>query len=162
MGRRGIRAWATAAAVVGAALAVGAGVTHADATSLPTVTSGHARFEVLSPTLIRMEYAGDDTFTDAATFNAIGRDHTDEVLERLSGLRLTDDGHPDITCLINDGLAGQVGLAEYDHADLVAGRNPVRLRSRRLRRGGHDRPRMNDDGDHRCPATTGQRTPSIR
>ncbi len=38
------------------------------------VRSGDARFEVLSPTLIRMEYAGDGHFTDAATFNAIGRD----------------------------------------------------------------------------------------
>jgi hypothetical protein len=38
------------------------------------VRSGDARFEVLSPTLIRMEYAGDQKFTDAATFNAIGRD----------------------------------------------------------------------------------------
>jgi hypothetical protein len=37
------------------------------------VRSGSARFEVLSPTLIRMEYAGDGVFTDAATFNAIGR-----------------------------------------------------------------------------------------
>jgi hypothetical protein len=38
------------------------------------VRSGDARFEVLSPTLIRMEYAGDGKFTDAATFNAVGRD----------------------------------------------------------------------------------------
>ncbi|MFS4092228.1 TIM-barrel domain-containing protein [Streptomyces sp. AF1A] len=41
---------------------------------VPAVTSGDARFEVLSPTLIRTEYAGDHTFTDAPTFNAIGRD----------------------------------------------------------------------------------------
>ncbi|WP_153542441.1 TIM-barrel domain-containing protein [Streptomyces sp. RB17] len=41
---------------------------------IPTVTSGDARFEVLSPTLIRTEYAGDHTFTDNPTFNAIGRD----------------------------------------------------------------------------------------
>ena len=39
------------------------------------VISGDARFEVLSPTLIRTEYAGDAHFTDAATFNAIGRDN---------------------------------------------------------------------------------------
>jgi hypothetical protein len=39
------------------------------------VTSGNARFEVLSPTLIRTEYAGDAKFVDAPTFNAIGRDH---------------------------------------------------------------------------------------
>ncbi len=38
------------------------------------VVSGNARFEVLSPTLIRTEYAGDARFVDAGTFNAIGRD----------------------------------------------------------------------------------------
>jgi hypothetical protein len=38
------------------------------------VTSGDARFEVLSPTLVRTEYAADGKFTDQATFNAIGRD----------------------------------------------------------------------------------------
>ena len=37
------------------------------------VVSGDARFEVLSPTLIRTEYAGDARFVDAATFNAVGR-----------------------------------------------------------------------------------------
>jgi hypothetical protein len=57
--------------------------TRADAQS---VRSGDARFEVLSPTLIRMEYAGDGKFIDAATFNAIGRDNfaptpfTDQVV----------------------------------------------------------------------------------
>ena len=38
------------------------------------VHDGSARFEVLSPTLIRLEYAGDQHFDDASTFNAIGRD----------------------------------------------------------------------------------------
>ncbi len=38
------------------------------------IVSGDARFEVLSPTLIRTEYAGDAKFVDAPTFNAIGRD----------------------------------------------------------------------------------------
>jgi hypothetical protein len=38
-----------------------------------TVIAGNARFEVLSPTLIRTEYAGDGRFEDAATFNAVGR-----------------------------------------------------------------------------------------
>ncbi len=37
------------------------------------VTDGNARFEVLTPTLIRMEYAGDGAFQDAATFNAVNR-----------------------------------------------------------------------------------------
>ncbi|MEV0185218.1 hypothetical protein AB0I54_38995 [Streptomyces sp. NPDC050625] len=37
------------------------------------MTVQDARFEVLSPTLIRTEYAGDGHFEDRATFNAIGR-----------------------------------------------------------------------------------------
>ncbi|UQU65823.1 ricin-type beta-trefoil lectin domain protein [Couchioplanes caeruleus] len=37
------------------------------------VTDGSARFQVLTPTLIRMEYAGDGAFTDATTFNAVNR-----------------------------------------------------------------------------------------
>ncbi|MET9222547.1 TIM-barrel domain-containing protein [Streptomyces sp. NPDC003300] len=41
--------------------------------AVPSVTSGGARFQVLSPTLIRTEYAQDGKFTDAATYNAIGR-----------------------------------------------------------------------------------------
>ncbi|WP_455431134.1 TIM-barrel domain-containing protein [Streptomyces anandii] len=38
------------------------------------VTLPDARFEVLSPTLIRTEYAGDGRFENRSTFNAIGRD----------------------------------------------------------------------------------------
>ena len=38
-----------------------------------TVIDGDARFEVLSPTLIRLEYAGDASFQDGTTFNAINR-----------------------------------------------------------------------------------------
>ncbi|MCT9007364.1 TIM-barrel domain-containing protein [Streptomyces rhizosphaerihabitans] len=41
---------------------------------IPTLSSGDARFEILSPTLIRTEYAGDRKFTDEPTFNAIGRE----------------------------------------------------------------------------------------
>ncbi|GAA2332456.1 ricin-type beta-trefoil lectin domain protein [Dactylosporangium salmoneum] len=37
------------------------------------VIDGSARFEVLTPTLIRMEYAGDGAFQDATTFNAVNR-----------------------------------------------------------------------------------------
>jgi LPXTG-motif cell wall-anchored protein len=53
-----------------------------------TVTSGDARFQVLSPTVIRTEYAGDGDFTDEATFNAIGRD---------------DFAATDFTSTVNDG-----------------------------------------------------------
>src|ERR1700761_2477382 len=69
------------AVLVGAGLACPAGIPRAAGAGRPagrsaarSVTSGDARFEVLSPTLIRTEYAGDRHFTDAATFNAIGRD----------------------------------------------------------------------------------------
>ncbi|GAA2520572.1 TIM-barrel domain-containing protein [Winogradskya humida] len=37
------------------------------------VVDGSARFQVLTPTLIRMEYAGDAAFQDATTFNAVNR-----------------------------------------------------------------------------------------
>jgi hypothetical protein len=37
------------------------------------VTDGHARFEILTPTLIRLEYAGDDKFRDSPTFNVPNR-----------------------------------------------------------------------------------------
>lgn len=50
-----------------------AGGTHSANHRIPTVTSGDARFQILSPTLVRTEYAGDRKFTDDATFNAIGR-----------------------------------------------------------------------------------------
>ncbi|MEY9936440.1 TIM-barrel domain-containing protein [Streptacidiphilus sp. MAP5-3] len=38
------------------------------------VVDGDARFEVLTPTLIRLEYAGDGKFQDADTFNVVNRD----------------------------------------------------------------------------------------
>ena len=60
-------------AVVATAALAGAAAPTADDAAPQAVVNGHARFEVLSPTLIRMEYAGDDKFTDQATFNAVGR-----------------------------------------------------------------------------------------
>jgi hypothetical protein len=77
--RLGAVAAAAAAAVVAALLATmlmgGSGASALPpATARSTaVVSGDARFEVLSPTLIRTEYAGDAAFLDAATFNAVGR-----------------------------------------------------------------------------------------
>ncbi|GAA3346331.1 hypothetical protein GCM10020358_56910 [Amorphoplanes nipponensis] len=38
------------------------------------VRAGHLRVQVLSPTLLRLEYAADDTFEDRPTFNAVDRD----------------------------------------------------------------------------------------
>jgi hypothetical protein len=61
---------------VAAALAVTlsvAGPVPAEAHGKTQVTSGNARFQVLSPTLIRTEYAEGGRFTDAGTFNVVGR-----------------------------------------------------------------------------------------
>ncbi|WP_206786271.1 TIM-barrel domain-containing protein [Amycolatopsis sp. MtRt-6] len=65
---------ALALAVAGSAVAASTVATPAVAgPARQTVVAGNARFQVLSPTLIRTEYAGDGRFTDAATFNAVGR-----------------------------------------------------------------------------------------
>ncbi|MHA3700832.1 TIM-barrel domain-containing protein [Jatrophihabitans sp. YIM 134969] len=69
---------ALAATALGVGLAVASQPPAVAAATVPAarnaVVSGQARFEVLSPTLIRTEYAGDGAFLDAATFNAVGRD----------------------------------------------------------------------------------------
>ncbi|MFI2645612.1 TIM-barrel domain-containing protein [Streptomyces sp. NPDC018610] len=73
------RWWSCTAALATAAAATLSGAAPASAhgthtARIPVVSSGNARFEVLSPTLVRTEYAGDHAFVDAPTFNAIGRD----------------------------------------------------------------------------------------
>ncbi|MEQ0565541.1 TIM-barrel domain-containing protein [Amycolatopsis sp. NEAU-NG30] len=76
MHRRTTRTFRRAGVLAVAGCAVAALTVAAPATAGPvrqTVTAGNARFQVLSPTLIRTEYAGDGRFTDAATFNAVGR-----------------------------------------------------------------------------------------
>src|SRR3954470_1922315 len=71
------RTVAAAAALI-AAVAIGpiaapAPSAAAGGTALAAVTDGNARFQVLTPTLIRTEYAGDGVFADATTFNAVNR-----------------------------------------------------------------------------------------
>jgi hypothetical protein len=51
-------------------------------------------------------------------------------------------------------------LAKNSYANLVAGRNPVWLRSRRLCSGKINRPCMKDDEHRQYPATGNQGTPS--
>ncbi|SEL43962.1 protein of unknown function [Stigmatella aurantiaca] len=72
------RTFALLAAIASASAACTESTKPADGEQPPAprrdVISGNARFEVLSPTLIRTEYAGDARFFDAPTFNAIGRD----------------------------------------------------------------------------------------
>jgi alpha-glucosidase (family GH31 glycosyl hydrolase) len=70
--RLGVVALATAT-VAAVASPASEAATAAPAASTTTVVDGHARFEVLTPTLIRLEYAGDDRFQDATTFTAINR-----------------------------------------------------------------------------------------
>lgn len=66
---------AAGAAVLVTALAVPlAGAAPASAAPSRTVLAGPARFEVLTPTLVRMEYAADGHFEDGATFNVVNRD----------------------------------------------------------------------------------------
>ncbi|MFD2420556.1 TIM-barrel domain-containing protein [Amycolatopsis pigmentata] len=70
------RTFRRACALALAGCVVTAGLVPAPAVARPraqTVTAGNARFQVLSPTLIRTEYSGDGTFDDSPTFNAIGR-----------------------------------------------------------------------------------------
>jgi hypothetical protein len=67
MGRRGTTV-AALAVTLAAAFAAPAAATPA------AVRDGHARFEVLSPTLIRLEYAQDDRFEDGPTMTAVNRD----------------------------------------------------------------------------------------
>jgi glycosyl hydrolase family 31/ricin-type beta-trefoil lectin protein/uncharacterized protein DUF5110/carbohydrate binding protein with CBM35 domain len=62
---------ALAAAAAAVAVVVGPGTAKA-----APVQDGGARFEVLTPTLIRMQYAGDGVFTDATTFNVVNRSFT--------------------------------------------------------------------------------------
>ena len=71
-----------------------------------TIVVGHARFEVITPNLIRIEYAPDDKFVDAPSWFAINRDVRDDkaVITAKDGgveidtgvIHLTyhDDGHP--------------------------------------------------------------------
>src|SRR6186997_3229524 len=69
---------------VGLMLVAGVLVVPHRAAPQNTVISGNARFEVLSPTLIRTEYAPDGKFTDAATFNVVGRDKFTPTTVRTS------------------------------------------------------------------------------
>lgn len=64
----------TAAATVAATTATAGGAAAETTGRDRTVTAGNARFQVLSPTLIRTEYADDGRFVDKPTFNVIGRD----------------------------------------------------------------------------------------
>ncbi|MFF7235083.1 TIM-barrel domain-containing protein [Streptomyces collinus] len=65
---------AVAFGLLGAPAATAHGATKPARAAASAVVVSDARFEVLSPTLIRTEYAGDGKFEDDATFSAVGRD----------------------------------------------------------------------------------------
>lgn len=66
---------------------------QASARGIPTVRSGDARFQILSPTLIRTEYAPGGRFVDTATTNVVGRTDVTPArfTRRTSGGWLTID-----------------------------------------------------------------------
>ncbi|MFF5288905.1 TIM-barrel domain-containing protein [Paractinoplanes globisporus] len=87
---------------------------HRRAATDSAVISGDARFEVLSPTLIRTEYAAGGHFTDAATFNVIGRDSFAATPFRSR----TENGW----LIVETGaltLRYRVGSGEFNHDNLA-------------------------------------------
>jgi hypothetical protein len=73
---RPLRRWSAAGGCLAllSALTVSGVVSAAPAQAASgTVIDGSARFEVLTPTLVRLEYAGDGAFQDGTTFNAVNR-----------------------------------------------------------------------------------------
>ncbi|MET9900676.1 TIM-barrel domain-containing protein [Streptomyces sp. NPDC006446] len=118
---------AAALAVTATTTLTGADLASADGTRshrIPTLSSGDARFEILSPTLIRTEYAGDRKFTDDPTFNAIGRDG----FEPAAYSARTSNGWLTISTSAMS-LRYKVGSGPFDAQNLsvrsTAGRTPV-------------------------------------
>ena len=71
-----------------------------------TVTEGDARFQVLSPTLIRTEHAEGGDFTDEPTFNVVGRDAftpTEFTTTRADGVLTIDTGEAVLRYEIGSG-----------------------------------------------------------
>ncbi len=75
---------------IAAAAAASAPTTSAAARDGAVINDGPARFEVLSPTLIRLEYAADGDFEDAPTLTAVrrGAPRTDVTTRRTHGTRV--------------------------------------------------------------------------
>src|SRR5687768_363468 len=83
-----------------------------------SVVSGSARFEVLSPTLIRMEYAGDRRFEERPTFNAINRQFPRASFSKTqqNGLLIIKTGKLTLQYRLNSGPFSQDNL----RVDLMA------------------------------------------
>jgi hypothetical protein len=105
------------AGTLGAALPASAAA--APSAAQHAVVSGDARFEVLSPTLIRTEYAGNGVFEDDPTFNAVGRDgfartaFTDNV---VNGWLTIDTGQVRLRYKVGSGAFGSDNLQITERA----------------------------------------------
>lgn len=89
----------------------------AQSASKRAVVSGDARFEVLSPTLIRTEYAGNGVFEDDPTFNAVGRDGfapTPFTQKTVNGWLTIDTGREQLRYKVGSGpfTAGNLIIGE--------------------------------------------------
>src|SRR3984957_1712972 len=98
--------------VAGLMLAQGA---RADRAQDSAVVSGNARFEVLSPTLIRTEYSDTQSFVNGDTFNVIGRND-------FSKARYTTSTHNGWLTIRTSAmtLQYQVGSGRFTASNLVA------------------------------------------
>jgi Glycosyl hydrolases family 31/Domain of unknown function (DUF5110)/Carbohydrate binding module (family 35)/Carbohydrate binding module (family 6) len=70
------------------------------------IVDGPARFEILSPGLIRLEYAGDQKFQDSTTFNMIGRNNfgrTQFSTSAKNGIRIIQTGNVTLKYLEGSG-----------------------------------------------------------
>src|ERR1700722_3912720 len=88
---------------------------RADLAQHSAVVSGDARFEVLSPTLIRTEYSDTQSFVNGDTFNVIGRDD-------FSRARYTTSTHNGWLTITTSAmtLKYQVGSGRFTASNLVA------------------------------------------
>ena len=82
-----MRAALSSLLLIVAATTVALGPAGPAAAATGPVVDGSARFEVLSPTLIRLEYAGDGKFQDGTTFNAVNRPSADYTTTVSGGYR---------------------------------------------------------------------------
>ena len=137
--RSKLLAGASVAALITAILAAGHSPAASQAPPSHTVRDGAARFEVLTPTLIRLEYAADGSFEDGATFNVINR-----ALPKPSSAQPDTDGWlvintDELTLRYRDGsgpfnssntsISAQRRLVHGDRPSVVAASpGPVRLR----------------------------------
>ncbi|QUQ65373.1 TIM-barrel domain-containing protein [Kutzneria sp. CA-103260] len=115
--------WAVGPAALALAAVFAPALASSAAAATGSVTDGNARFTVESPTLIRVEYAGDGGFEDRPTFNAINRSmptppYTTSV---ANGYRIIQTASVTLRYLENSGPFGPGNLS----VDLTAGSQAV-------------------------------------